>query len=81
MILNNNNNIVSRRKFLKTAALAASAFTFLPHGFERKSTGSGLVQNSTNKKPDSLIGGIQVGAITFAFRDQPERFLLKTNLL
>jgi anaerobic selenocysteine-containing dehydrogenase len=40
------NNLLSRRKFLKITALAASVFTILPFGFARKSARYGTVQGN-----------------------------------
>jgi sugar phosphate isomerase/epimerase len=63
--LNNSKNRVSRRKFLGLSA-AAAAFSALPGNFIMRSTG---IQKEG--KPDSLFGGVQVGAITYSWRSMP----------
>jgi len=59
-------NQVSRRKFLGLTA-AAAAFSVIPvnlsYGSESKP--------QMRKKPDSRIGGVQVGAITYSWRSMP----------
>ncbi|HZY24371.1 MAG TPA: sugar phosphate isomerase/epimerase, partial [Bacteroidales bacterium] len=59
---------LSRRKFLgSTAALAA--FSMVPLRFSSKSESAPKVASDT--KPDSKFGGVQIGAITYSWRDQP----------
>jgi|SRR5664279_1477500 len=59
---------LSRRKFLgSTAALAA--FTMVPLRFSSK--GQPVAKASPDAKPDSKFGGVQMGAITYSWRDQP----------
>lgn len=64
--LTNSRNQVSRRKFLELSA-AAAAFTILPShsGFPSSRP------NQKGSKPDSVFGGVQVGAITYSWRSMP----------
>jgi sugar phosphate isomerase/epimerase len=58
----------SRRKFLgSTAALAA--FSMVPLRFSSKS--DPVAKSAPVAKPDSKFGGVQMGAITYSWRDQP----------
>ena len=65
---NESKRSLSRRKFLgSTAALAA--FSVVPIRF---SSNSGPVPKpAPDAKPDSKFGGVQIGAITYSWRDQP----------
>ena len=58
-------NLVSRRKFVGLAATAA-AFSVLPGNFITGSSG-----NRKESKPNSVFGGVQVGAITYSWRSMP----------
>ncbi len=57
---------ISRRKFLGTAATAAAAFTVIP---VINSCGSG----SGQKKPNSKVGGVQLGCTTYSYRSMPHK--------
>ncbi len=56
----------SRRKFLGTAAGAAAAFTILPRLMSCSGSSSGSAYSS---KLNSKFGGVQIGCITYSFRD------------
>jgi sugar phosphate isomerase/epimerase len=58
-------NQVSRRKFVGLTA-AAAAFSVLPGNFIIRSSG---MQKAN--KPDSMFGGVQIGAITYSWRSMP----------
>ena len=58
---------VSRRKFLGTAATAAAAVSILPLSSScTNSSSSGAVSSKLNSK----FSGVQIGVITYSFRDQ-----------
>jgi sugar phosphate isomerase/epimerase len=63
---NKSNNQVSRRKFLGLTA-AAATIPFLPMDF------SEIIEQKASKakKPNSLFGGVQIGAITYSWRTLP----------
>jgi sugar phosphate isomerase/epimerase len=63
--LGNLKNQVSRRKFLGLSA-AAAALSVIPGNFI-----IGSSRNQKGNKPDSLFGGVQVGAITYSWRSMP----------
>lgn len=73
-------NQVSRRKFVGLTATAA-AFSVLPGNFIIRSSG-----NQKESKPNSMFGGVQVGAITYSWRSMPEsaedilQYCLSTNI-
>lgn len=54
-------NNLSRRRFITTSALATAALAFTPV--------SDLLAMA--KKPDSNFGGVQIGAITYSWRQMP----------
>ncbi|HNY14767.1 MAG TPA: TIM barrel protein [Bacteroidales bacterium] len=59
------NNSVSRRRFLGTTAAAAAAFAIIPVdalGIPKK-----------NKKPNSKVGGVQLGCTTYSYRSMPHK--------
>jgi sugar phosphate isomerase/epimerase len=59
---------LSRRKFLGSTATVA-AFTMLPINLLGKSTPVAKEVNET--KPNSNFGGVQIGTITYSWRDKP----------
>ncbi len=64
--LTNSTNQVSRRKFLGLSA-AAAALTVVPGNFIfAENTGS-----QKDNRPNSVFGGVQVGAITYSWRSMP----------
>ena len=63
--------MVTRRKFIGTTALAAGALTVMPFGTNSKISGLNAFQGSATKPPNSKFSGIQIGAITYSWRDQP----------
>lgn len=58
---------LTRRKFLGSTA-AAAALTIVPAGLAGK---SGIVKPFTIAAPNSNFGGVQIGAITYSWRDMP----------
>lgn len=78
--LTKSTNQVSRRKFVGLTATAA-AFSVLPGNFIIRSSG-----NQKESKPNSMFGGVQVGAITYSWRSMPEsaedilQYCLSTNI-
>lgn len=61
----------SRHKFIGTAAIAAIAFTLTTVGCKNETTGKNEISTDINSKPDSRFGGVQIGVITYSWRDQP----------
>ncbi|MFW5773210.1 MAG: twin-arginine translocation signal domain-containing protein [Tangfeifania sp.] len=57
------NGAVSRRRFIGTTTVAASAMAFSPLAY-----GNSLLPNN---KPDSNFSGVQIGAITYSWRSMP----------
>ena len=63
-------NIISRRKFLgSTAAAAALTMVPLTYGCTSKTPVAGEAEVSD--KPNSMFGGVQIGAITYSWRSMP----------
>ena len=62
-----NGKSLSRRKFLGTTAVAASSVFFVPSLFGRE----GYTAQQKISKPNSKFGGVQIGAITYSWRDMP----------
>jgi hypothetical protein len=58
------NRSISRRKFLGTSVAATAAFTFVP--FSISCSGS-----PKTKKPDSKVGGVQLGLTTYSYLSMP----------
>jgi len=65
---NNSKKGFSRRKFLGSTA-AVAAFSMMPMKFLGKSSPS--VKSSSGINPDSKFGGVQIGTITYSWRDLP----------
>ena len=63
---NKESNLTSRRKFVKTAAAAAAAFSIVPLSSGCSSVPPYVTGESV---PNSKFGGVQIGAITFSYRD------------
>ena len=57
------NSTISRRKFLGTAA-AAAAFTIVPFNYS-------VASGRQTKKPNSKVGGVQLGLTTYCYRSIP----------
>jgi sugar phosphate isomerase/epimerase len=57
-------SIISRRKFIGTAA-AAAAFAIIPV--------NSLAIGKKNKKPNSKAGGVQLGCTTYSYRNMPHK--------
>ncbi len=59
------NSGISRRKFLGVAA-ATAAVTAIPFNFS-------FAIGSQNKKPNSKVGGVQLGCTTYSYRNMPHK--------
>ena len=57
--------LITRRKFINTSA-AAAALAVVPVGFSCSA-------GSQKKKPDSKVGGVQLGCTTYSYRDMPHK--------
>ncbi|MDB5157826.1 MAG: sugar phosphate isomerase/epimerase, partial [Mucilaginibacter sp.] len=58
-------NQVSRRRFIGTGALAATGTLLL----SKSSFAHAIL--SSDKKPNSVVNGVQIGVITYSFRSMP----------
>jgi hypothetical protein len=58
------NSTISRRKFIGTTA-AAAAFAIIPI--------NSLALGRKNKKPNSKVGGVQLGCTTYSYRNMPHK--------
>lgn len=58
--------MVSRRRFI-TITAAATTLAAIPSGF----TNGAEYKKNKMKKPDSRFGGVQIGAITYSWRNMP----------
>jgi hypothetical protein len=56
---------ISRRRFLGTAAAATAAFAIIPI--------DSLAIPKKNKKPNSKVGGVQLGCTTYSYRSMPHK--------
>jgi sugar phosphate isomerase/epimerase len=65
---NKSNGKLSRRKFLGSTATMA-AFSVIPINLMGRS--SGQAKSPATAMPDSKFGGVQIGAITYSWRDMP----------
>jgi sugar phosphate isomerase/epimerase len=65
---NNSKRNLSRRKFLGSTATVA-AFSMMPISLFGKSTP--VAKEVLGTKPDSNFGGVQIGTITYSWRDMP----------
>jgi hypothetical protein len=59
------NSTISRRRFLGTTAAAAAAFAIIPI--------DSLAIPKKNKKPNSKVGGVQLGCTTYSYRMMPHK--------
>ncbi|MDO9340331.1 MAG: TIM barrel protein [Bacteroidales bacterium] len=59
------NSTISRRKFLGTAA-AATALTVIPFKYS-------FSIGTQSKKPNSKVGGVQLGCTTYSYRNMPHK--------
>jgi sugar phosphate isomerase/epimerase len=64
---NKSNKVLSRRKFLGGTA-AAAAMSVVPFNF---ANGPVILNSFSEAKPNSKFGGVQIGAITYSWRDLP----------
>jgi sugar phosphate isomerase/epimerase len=65
---NKSKKSLSRRKFLGSTA-AVAAFSMMP--IKLFGTGMPVVKDQAGSKPNSNFGGVQMGAITYSWRDLP----------
>ena len=63
--------MITRRKFIGTTALAAGAFAVVPSGFKNKNPSVNQFEGGEKKNPNSKFGGVQIGTITYSWRDLP----------
>jgi sugar phosphate isomerase/epimerase len=63
--------LVSRRKFLGTTAMAATALAVAPLSLKGSDITSVASQAVQGKVPNSKFNGVQVGTITYSWRDMP----------
>lgn len=69
---------ISRRRFIGSAALAAAGIAF--------TSKAGFAASLFQSKPDSKIKGVQIGVITYSFRDMPSsaeqllQYVLQCNI-
>ena len=68
---NNKSRSLSRLGFIKTTALAAGAFAVVPSGFNSKGAVYNQLKMGVKKPPNSKFGGVQIGTITYSWRDLP----------
>lgn len=68
---NKNSGLVSRRKFIGTSVIAATALSVFPFTSGCKGSGPTTTPEKPAGLPDSKFGGVQIGAITYSWRDQP----------
>jgi sugar phosphate isomerase/epimerase len=61
--MNMKNHTISRRKFLGTTAVAA-AVSMVPFGYS-------FTSGTQSKKPNSKVGGVQLGLTTYSYRQIP----------
>lgn len=59
------NSPISRRRFLGTAAAATAAFAIIPV--------DSLAIPKKNRKPNSQVGGVQLGCTTYSYRSMPHK--------
>lgn len=59
------NSMISRRRFLGTSAAAAAAFAIIPI--------DSLAIPKKNKKPNSRVGGVQLGVTTYSYGSMPHK--------
>src|SRR5664279_6573941 len=65
---NKSKKSLSRRKFLGSTATVA-ALSMMPINLFSKN--SALVKDQTGAAPNSSFGGVQIGTITYSWRDKP----------
>jgi sugar phosphate isomerase/epimerase len=63
--------MITRRKFLGSTALAAGAFAVVPSGFKSKNPSVNQLEDGARENPNSKFGGVQIGTITYSWRDLP----------
>lgn len=61
---------ISRRRFLGTTA-AAAAITMVPLSYSCKSKPAAEAEPVASDKPNSVFGGVTIGAITYSWRSMP----------
>lgn len=60
------NHDISRRKFIGTTASAVAALVVIPVNYSCSA-------GTKKKKPDSKVGGVQLGCTTYSYRNMPHR--------
>jgi Sugar phosphate isomerases/epimerases len=60
-----NNSMISRRRFIGTTA-AVAALAVVPFNYS-------LAAGSKRKKPNSKVGGVQLGCTTYSYRNMPHK--------
>jgi sugar phosphate isomerase/epimerase len=63
--------MITRRKFIGSTALAAGTFAAVPSGFKSKNPSVDQLEDGAQKNPNSKFGGVQIGTITYSWRDLP----------
>ncbi len=71
MTTENGSKGASRRRFVRNTGLAATALAFLPVGGQLNLSAQSSVQAKPGPKPNSKFSGVQIGTITYSWRDQP----------
>ncbi|NLJ44087.1 MAG: sugar phosphate isomerase/epimerase [Bacteroidales bacterium] len=61
---------ISRRRFLGTTA-AAAAITMVPTSYAFKNKPAAEAEPMASDKPNSVFGGVTIGAITYSWRSMP----------
>lgn len=61
----------SRRQFIGTTAAAAAGFSVLPLTNRCTGPSQTAATGKSSDLPDSKFGGVQIGVITYSWRDQP----------
>jgi len=60
------NSNISRRRFIGTSAAAAAALTIVPVSYS-------FTSGAKKKKPNSKVGGVQLGCTTYSYRSMPHK--------
>ncbi len=63
--------LVSRRQFIGTTAIGAAALAVLPVANSCQSNSQAPAPENEGNFPDSKFGGVQIGVITYSWRDKP----------
>jgi sugar phosphate isomerase/epimerase len=63
--------MATRRKFIGNLAIGVGALTVAPYGLYAGNVTKPISTSAGGQKPNSKFGGVQVGTITYSWRDQP----------